>query len=125
MMPLYVREGSILPFGPEISYTAEKPAGDLTLYVYTGRDAGFTLYEDEGINYDYEKGEFSTIPLTWDEESGRLTIGASQGAWDGMPETRTLHIVWVTPEKPVVFDLSATPPVTVAYKGAEVVVEKP
>ena len=125
MMPLYVREGSILPFGPEISYTAEKPAGDLTLYVYTGRDAGFTLYEDEGINYDYEKGEFSTIPLTWDEESGRLTIGAIQGARDGMPETRTFHIVWVTPEKPVAFDLSATPPVTVAYNGAEVVVENP
>jgi len=60
-IPLFVKEGSIIPVGPEIQFTDEKPADPVTLLVYTGRDCAFTLYEDEGINYDYEKGECSTI----------------------------------------------------------------
>ncbi len=124
-MPLFVREGAILPFGPEINFTAENPAGPVTLYVYTGKDGAFTLYEDEGVNYDYEKGEFSQIPFTWDEAAGKLTIGARQGSWDGMPETRTFNVVWITKEKPVAFDLSAVPQTPVTYNGAETQVEKP
>jgi len=119
-MPLYVREGAILPFGPEITSTAEKAADPVTLYVYTGRDGAFTLYEDEGVNYDYEKGEFSTIPITWDDAAGKLTIGARQGSWDGMPETRTFNVMWISKEQPQAFDLSAVPRASVTYDGTAV-----
>jgi alpha-D-xyloside xylohydrolase len=61
-IPLFVKAGSILPFGPELQYAMEKPADMINLYIYTGADGSFELYEDEGVNYNYEKGNFSTSP---------------------------------------------------------------
>lgn len=124
VLPLFVREGAILPFGPEIMTTAGNSADPITLYIYTGKNGAFTLYEDEGTNYDYEKGAFSMIPITWDEESGTLTIGERKGSWEGMPETRTFNVVWVSKEKPVKFDLSAAPQASVTWSGAAVTVQR-
>jgi alpha-D-xyloside xylohydrolase len=62
-----VREGTILPIGPDIQYTDQKPADPLTVYIYSGKDGEFTLYEDEGTNYNYEKGSFSTIRFSFNE----------------------------------------------------------
>ena len=64
-IPVHVRAGSIVPFGPELQYTDEKPADPITLFVYAGSDGAFTLYEDDGVSHDYEKGAFATIPLRW------------------------------------------------------------
>jgi len=116
-MPLFVKEGSIVPFGPEIQYTGEKQATVITLYVYTGKDAEFTLYEDEGVNYNYEKGAFSTIGFKYNEQSGKLTIGEVKGSFDGMLKSRTFNIVWVGKQKPVAYDLSKTADAKVVYKG--------
>ena len=124
VLPLFVREGAILPFGPEIMHTAGNSADPITLYIYTGKNGAFNLYEDEGTNYDYEKGAFSMIPITWDEESGTLTIGERKGSWEGMPETRTFNVVWVSKEKPVKFDLSAAPQASVTWSGAAVTVQR-
>ena len=68
-IPIHVRAGSIIPFGPELQYTDEKPADPITLFVYAGSDGAFTLYEDDGVSYDYEKGAFATIPLRWHDAS--------------------------------------------------------
>jgi alpha-D-xyloside xylohydrolase len=95
-MPLYVRAGSILPMGPDIQFSTEKPADPIELRVYTGADGGFTLYEDENDNYNYEKGVYATIPLKWDEAKQELTIGERHGKFPGMLETRTFQIVFVT-----------------------------
>jgi alpha-D-xyloside xylohydrolase len=116
-MPLFVKEGSIVPFGPEIQYTGEKQADVITLYVYTGKDAEFILYEDEGINYNYEKGAFSTIRINYNEQSGKLTIGDVQGSFEGMLKSRTFNIIWVGKQKPVEFDLSKKADATVSYEG--------
>jgi len=124
VLPLFVREGAILPFGPEIMTTADKTNDPITLYIFTGKNGAFTLYEDEGTNYDYEKGAFSMIPITWEEQSGKLSIGERKGSWEGMPETRTFNVVWVSKEKPVKFDLSAAPQTTVTYSGTALVVER-
>ena len=124
VLPLFVREGAILPFGPEIMHTAGNSADPITLYIYTGKNGAFNLYEDEGTNYNYEKGAFSMIPITWDEESGTLTIGERKGSWEGMPETRTFNVVWVSKEKPVKFDLSAAPQASVTWSGAAVTVQR-
>lgn len=119
-LPIFVKEGSIVPFGPEINYTGEKPADTITLYVYTGQNGQFNLYEDEAVNYNYEKGKYTNIPLLWDEATGKLTIGERQGQFDGMLIKRTFNIVWVTPEKPVAFNLGAQPAQSVIWEGQAV-----
>ena len=78
-IPVHVRAGSIVPFGPELQYTDEKPADPITLFVYAGSDGAFTLYEDDGVSNDYEKGAFATIPIRWHDASRTLTIGKRAG----------------------------------------------
>lgn len=123
-LPLFVREGSIIPFGPEIQYTTEKTDGTLTLYVYTGRDATFNLYEDEAVNYNYEKGKYSVIPLSWNQQSGELTIGKREGAFEGMITSRTFNIVWISKDHPESFDLKAKPAISITYNGTAITVKK-
>ena len=107
-IPLFARAGSIIPFGPEIEWSGEKPADDICLYVYSGTDVDFTLYEDDGLTYGYEKGKFSTIPISWDEASGTLTIGARQGTFPGALEKRSFRVVLVDPSHPVPYDPDAS-----------------
>ena len=102
-LPLFVRAGSILPFGPELQYIGEKPQDPITLYVYAGADGGFTLYEDDGLTYDYEKGAFSEIPIHWDDAAKTLTIGGRKGSFKGMLGKRTFRVVLVSREYPVGF----------------------
>jgi alpha-D-xyloside xylohydrolase len=122
-MPLFIREGSIIPFGPEIEYTSQKPADPVTLFVYTGRNASFTLYEDEGVNYGYERGECTFIPFNYDEASGELTIGERQGQYPGMLRDRTFNIIWVTRINNIEFDPDMKPHATLSYDGSPVVVK--
>jgi len=116
-MPLYVKEGSIIPAGPEIQYTDEKPADPLTIYVYTGANASFELYEDQGLNNDYQKGKYSIIPFTYDERTNTLKIGDRKGSFDGMLDKRTLEIVWISKDKPVGLSLKAKADQVISYEG--------
>jgi alpha-D-xyloside xylohydrolase len=92
-IPVFIRERSIVPFGPELQYTNEKLADPITLRVYTGKDAFFSLYEDENINYNYAKGRFSNIPFTYNEAKKKLTIRKRKGSFSGMLTNRTFDIV--------------------------------
>jgi alpha-D-xyloside xylohydrolase len=123
-MPLFVKEGSIIPVGPEIRFTNEKPADTITLFVYTGRNCAFTLYEDEGTNYNYEKGECSTIKFNYDESSGELTFGDRTGEFNGMLKERVFNIVWITRNNPIAFDPKIVPHASVTYDGEKLVVKK-
>ena len=118
-IPLYVRAGSIIPFGPDMQWSDEKPADNIRLYVYAGRDADFTLYEDDGVTYGYEKGAYATIPIHWDDASRTLTLGERKGSFPGMLETRTFTVVVVDPEHPAGFvpDASGT---EMTYEGTEI-----
>lgn len=122
-LPVHVRAGSLVPFGPELQRTDEKPADPITLYVYSGADAAFSLYEDDGRSYGYEKGEFATIPMRWSEASETLTIGRRAGSFPGMLAERTFDVVLVTPEAPVGFSFAPRPRRSVAYAGQEVEVK--
>jgi alpha-D-xyloside xylohydrolase len=121
-MPLFVREGSIVPFGPAVQYATEANDGTLTLFVYTGKDADFTIYEDEAVNYNYEKGAFSRIPLHYDEQSKTLTIGDRQGEFPGMVQERNIRIVWVGKDKPVKADPDCQADQTVTYSGKTIAI---
>ena len=95
-MPLYVRAGSIVPCGPEIRWSDEKPADVIDLYVYQGASGSFTLYEDENVNYNYEKGLCSMIEFEYNEKMKLLSIGERQGEFPGMLEDRTFNIIPVS-----------------------------
>ena len=93
-VPMFVRAGSILPLGPEMQYVGEKAWDTLELRVYPGADGRFVLYEDEGDNYNYEKGMYSVILFSWNDKKHTLTIGARKGEYPGMLQTRTFTVVW-------------------------------
>jgi len=116
-IPLFVKEGSIVPCGPAIQYTAEKPADPMRLFVYTGNDGSFELYDDDGVSYGYEKGECSTIPLNYNEKSRTLTIGQRLGQFSGMLKTRTFEIVWIGERRPLGLDFLSKPDAVVIYDG--------
>jgi len=124
-MPLYVRAGAILPMGPTVQWTNEKPADPIELRVYRGADGTFTLYEDDGETYNYEKGQLATIPLTWSDAAGTLTIGARQGDFPGMLKQRTFHVVFVTEGHGVGVDETAQADQTANYDGSAVTLSAP
>ena len=95
-MPLYVRAGSIVPCGPEIQWTDQKQADVIDLYVYQGADASFTLYEDENVNYNYEKGAYSKIAFSYDDRMKLVSIEEREGEFPGMLEERTFNIIPVS-----------------------------
>jgi alpha-D-xyloside xylohydrolase len=103
-MPLYVKAGSILPVGPVLQYAAERKPDTLDLYVYTGKDASFELYEDENTNYGYEKGAFSRIRFTWNESARKLEIGAREGSFPGMLQQRYFRVTFVDRQHPATPD---------------------
>jgi alpha-D-xyloside xylohydrolase len=122
-MPLFIRAGAIIPFGPELHYTGEKPADPVTLRVYAGADGAFTLYEDDGVTYGYERGEFTRIPLHWDDATKTLTIGKRDGKFPGTLNQRTFKVVLVTKDKSVGFSFTPNPDKSVRYQGKTVKVK--
>jgi alpha-D-xyloside xylohydrolase len=116
-IPVHVRAGSIVPFGPELQYTAEKPADPITVVVYAGTDGAFTIYEDDGISYDYEKGAFARIPLRWNDATATLTIGKREGAFPGILVRRTFEVVLVRPGRAVPFSFAPKADKIVSYTG--------
>lgn len=118
-IPVYVKAGSIIPVGPDVEYTGQKESEPITLFVYAGADAEFDLYNDEGVNYNYEKGDFARIRISYNDANCTLTIGQRQGQYEGMPQTQQFNIVLVTSEKPVKFGYKAKPVKTVKYDGQQ------
>ena len=92
VIPLYVKAGSIIPVGPQVQYATEKPWDHLELKVYAGANGNFILYEDEFDNYNYEKGVYTEIPISWNNTSRKLTIGARKGAYEGMLKNRKFAV---------------------------------
>ena len=90
--PLFVRAGSIVPLGPVVQYANEKPDAPYEIRIYPGADGRFTLYDDDGETYRYEKGEYATVALAWDDARQTLRIGAREGRFPGMAAQRTLSV---------------------------------
>ena len=120
-IPLFVRAGSIVPLGPDLQSAMEKPADPIELRVYPGADGVFTIYEDEGDSYRYEQGAYATIPISWNDKTQSLTIGARKGGFPGMLKSRTFRVVPVSVANGI-----GIPPVAMArevhYEGDAVTV---
>jgi alpha-D-xyloside xylohydrolase len=106
--------------GPAITYVDEKPADPIHLFIFSGADGEFTLYEDEGRNYNYEKGEFSTITFSYDDSTRTLRIGERQGAFEGMIEQRTFLFTLVDGEQTGPLNFDRAPRHSVQYKGSSI-----
>ena len=91
--PLYVKAGSIIPLcKADVKNAKVADWKNLDIVVYPGENAEFTLYEDEGDNYNYEKGQYSTIQLKWTDKTKTLTIGKRQGSFEGMQTARQFNV---------------------------------
>ncbi|MBO4485872.1 MAG: glycoside hydrolase family 31 protein, partial [Prevotella sp.] len=119
-IPVFVPEGAIIPFGPAMQWSDEKPAELINLYVYAGRDGEFQLYEDEGTNYNYEKGLFATIQISYDDAAKTVTFGARQGKFPGMLQKRRFNVVLVTKDSQLPLDLENPAGKLVEYSGKPV-----
>ena len=95
-IPLFIKAGSIVPMGSIIQYSSAKPADTLEIRVYKGADAQFDLYEDEGDNYNYEKGKYTIIPFKWNEQRQSLTIEDSKGNYPGSLKKRIFNVVFIS-----------------------------
>ncbi len=122
-IPVFVPEGSIIPFGPEMQWSDEKQPELINLYVYQGRDADFQLYEDEGTNYNYEKGKYATIDIHYDEAGKTLTFGKRNGSFDGMLKNRRFNVVTVSKDKAQELNLDNPAGKLINYNGKQVSVK--
>ena len=116
-IPVFVSEGSIIPFGPDMQWSDEKQAELIHLYIYGGRDARFTLYEDEGVNYNYERGKYATIDIRYDDRARTVTFGRRSGRFEGMLKQRRFQIVYVTKDNARPLDLENPEGTMVNYDG--------
>ena len=119
-IPVFVREGAIIPFGPEMEWCDEKPAELINLYIYAGQNGAFQLYEDEGVNYNYEKGKFATIDITYDDADKTVKFGTRKGSFNGMLKNRRFNIVLITKDAPKPLNLDNPQGIMVQYNGKEV-----
>ena len=123
-IPVFVPEGSILPVGPEMEWSDQKKAELIDLYVYAGKDGSYTLYEDEGTNYNYEKGKYAMIDFKYNDAQKTITIAACKGAFDGMLQKRRFNIVLVSDNNQQGISLAKAPKgKMVKYAGKAVTVK--
>ena len=122
-LPLFVKAGTILPMGPAVQHAGEQPHAPLEVRVYRGADGSSVLYDDAGDGYGYEKGEYATIPFTWNEQAQSLTIGIRLGRYPGMPANRQFRVVMVKPSHGVGPEVVSDADHAVDYDGSALVVK--
>ena len=123
-IPVFIPEGAILPIGPEMQWSDEKKPELIDLYVYAGKNGSYTLYEDEGTNYNYEKGKYAVIDFKYDDARKQVTIGARKGSFDGMLQKRRFNIILVDQKKQQGVNLAKSPKgKVVKYAGQAITVK--
>lgn len=122
-MPLYVKAGSVVPVGPEIESTAQQTDLPVTLYLYAGADGKGDLYEDEGVNYNYEQGKYSRIRFTYDAVNQTLAVAAREGSYEGMAPQRVFHVVVMRPGELRPFGSTTSVDAAFTYDGTSVTVD--
>ena len=123
-IPVFVKAGSIIPLGPPEQY-ASQAKGPIELRVYTGADGDFTLYDDDGKDYNYEKDEYATTPIRWHQADRTLTIGPRTGHYRDMPVSQTFRVVWVRPGHGNGVNAEANPDTEMVLHGGTLKVVEP
>ncbi|MCF8357908.1 MAG: glycoside hydrolase family 31 protein [Prolixibacteraceae bacterium] len=122
-IPLFVKAGSIVPMGPVVQYSGEKPGAPIEIRIYEGADGEFTLYDDEGDNYNYENGMYAAINFIWDDETKKLTVSNRENSFPGMLKERVFHIVKVSADNGKGQKIATNADRVLNYSGMESIVE--
>jgi alpha-D-xyloside xylohydrolase len=120
-LPLFVKAGSIIPMGAAVQYASQPSDEPMEIRIYPGADATFTLYDDEGDNYHYEKGAYSTIELKWDEATATFTAGKREGSFSGMEKRQQFRVVLIKPAGNTHHEKSETA-VSINYNGKKKII---
>ncbi len=120
IIPLFIKAGSIIPMGPFLQYSTEKPADPIELRIYPGANGKFTIYEDENDNYNYEKGIYSTIDFEWIDAERKLVIGDRKGEFPGMLKHRIFNIVIVSDNHGNGLEITSKFDKTIIYNGKKI-----
>ena len=118
-MPLFVKAGSVIPVGPDITYALQRNDKAFKVYVYGGANGNFSLYEDDGVDYGYENGAFSNISFAYNDNDHTLKIGKQVGEFKGEPARRTIGIVFIGKDSGKGFSAALPAEKTVQYNGRE------
>ncbi len=118
---MFVKAGSIIPVGPKVQYATQPVNKPIRLFIYPGANGTYTIYNDDGETYKYEKGKYSLIPMKWDDQKKELTLGKRIGSYEGMKEVRKFELILVQPGKVHGLDAHKIN-TTVTYDGKEQVV---
>ncbi len=118
-MPVFVKAGAIVPMGPVVQHTAAQVTSPYTLMVYAGANGEFDWYNDEGTNYNYEKGKFDIIPIRYDDAQKTLVLGSREGSYDGMEETLTINVVLVSGDNACGVDKPTSKVQKITYSGSK------
>jgi alpha-D-xyloside xylohydrolase len=117
-IPLHVRAGSILPFGPILQSTVEATNEELSIVVFPGADGTFALYEDQGLDNGYEDGDYAVTPFRWNDSRRELEIGERQGAFAMRAVNKRVVLHAVTPG---VMRLGEAAGMTIEYTGEQMI----
>jgi len=123
IMPLYVKAGSLVPMGPVMEYATEKPSKTIELRIYPGADGQFEYYEDQNDTYNYEKGQYAAIKLSWNDKQHVLTIADTKGSYPGMIKKHTFNVVLVNEKNGANVNAADTFTKTITYSGKKVSVK--
>jgi len=119
-IPLFIKGGAVLPLGPVSQYSSEKIDAPWEIRIYPGKDASFTVYEDEGDNYNYERQAYSSFKVLWNDKKQTVTITEREGKYEGMVKRRTLKIIKVSNTSGIGIDEKDGSYKTVDYVGENV-----
>jgi alpha-glucosidase (family GH31 glycosyl hydrolase) len=103
-IPLYVREGSILPLGPVKQFTGEIVDEPLSVSIYPGADASFLLYEDDGASFNCRKGEWMGIQMGWNDRQRSLSLHLAPGSRLLPPGPRPIAVQFAGTTRSVTFE---------------------
>jgi len=123
IMPLYVKAGSLVPMGPVMEYATQKPSKTIELRIYPGADGQFEYYEDQNDTYNYEKGRYAAIKLSWNDKQHLLTISDTKGSYPGMIKKHTFNVVLVNGKQGSNVDVANIFTKSIAYSGKKVSVK--
>jgi len=123
IMPLYVKAGSLVPMGPVMEYATQKPSKTIELRIYPGADGQFEYYEDQNDTYNYEKGQYVAIKLSWNDKQHVLTISDTKGSYPGMIKKHTFNVVLVNGKQGSNVDAANIFTKSIAYSGKKVSVK--
>jgi alpha-D-xyloside xylohydrolase len=95
-LPLFIPAGSIIPMSPVMQYVDEKPDAPYEIRIYRGASCSFALYEDAGDGYEYEKGGYTIVNLSWDDQHNEFVIGRRSGSFPGLVQSREYELIFIS-----------------------------